>query len=525
MGTAKSWKPRVTVARVHPGLNGLPVELAQVLHCEARHADHEKPRRDGRRLPPVSAAHASVKVRLLHQDAVGHHLVVRGRGDDELARGLLRHMVHRGQPVARAVGPVVAEEGALAVLVGAYAEAGRRGAPVAHRHRVPLAGAARPGQPHREEVVLVAVLQGTPSGHDACNLHSLTVGPHANQVERKLHDSVRRETKPHRRPSGDPVDVIAERQLEAVRLDIDAGAEVARRRSLRGAARQNGERASFRAEGVRVSTVTRSGGGALDILARDCIDGNTMTFDAGLSVLHILVYPAWETIQPLRSSRSRCGRCVFVCSTRTPESAVAVCGIYGRIMQHDPSSQAAGGRAERDRESVCVLRRTGAGSARRNNLPRQVRPSLPGPRSAPRARPRLAREPGCTPDSAGPIRSSPTDAATNTLSRVVSLTRGSRGNARPVTPSPLPNILLSAFPSAEHTPRSVTSPVTSLRGVTSEGIVGRARTFGSNPARYAPPRPHRRRAPASPRRRPRSSIGMSAPSSVVQSILGEGTAT
>ena len=223
-GDGEVVEARVAVARVHPGLHRLPVELAQGLDGETRHADDKQPGRYGHRLPPVGAAHASADVGLLHDDTVGHHLVVRGRGDDELACGLLRHVVHRGQPVAGAVGPVVAEEGAFAVLVGPDAETGGGRAPIAHGHRVPLAGAAGPGKPDREEIVLVAVFEGSPRSCDPDDLHPLAVGPHADQVEREARDPVRRETKPHRGPSCDLVAVVAERQFEAVRLYVDPGA-------------------------------------------------------------------------------------------------------------------------------------------------------------------------------------------------------------------------------------------------------------------------------------------------------------
>ena len=69
-------------------------------------------------------AHSVGDVGILDEAAVGHDPVVRGRGHDELAGGLVADVVDGGEPVAGAVGPVVAEEGALAVLVGADAEGG-----------------------------------------------------------------------------------------------------------------------------------------------------------------------------------------------------------------------------------------------------------------------------------------------------------------------------------------------------------------------------------------------------------------
>lgn len=65
------------------------------------------------------------------------------------------------------------------------------------------------------------------------------------------------------------------------------------------------------------------------------------------------------------------------------------CGIWSRTIHHDPSSKTKRGSGVRVGGSVRAVRRTRAGPARRNNLPRQVRPSLPGPRSAPGTRARL----------------------------------------------------------------------------------------------------------------------------------------
>ena len=84
---------------------------------ELRHSDVVEPGGDGHALVPVGDAAAAAQVDLLFERAVRDDLVLRGRGDQELAGGFIVGMVDRGQPLVRQVGPVGAEETALAVLV------------------------------------------------------------------------------------------------------------------------------------------------------------------------------------------------------------------------------------------------------------------------------------------------------------------------------------------------------------------------------------------------------------------------
>ena len=89
-------------------------------------------------------AAAVAQIEFLPQQAVGDHLVFRRRGDQKFAGGLVVGVIDHGQPLARQVGPVPAEEAALAVFVLERCGARSAGMPryfTVNRRSSPAAGA------------------------------------------------------------------------------------------------------------------------------------------------------------------------------------------------------------------------------------------------------------------------------------------------------------------------------------------------------------------------------------------------
>ena len=184
----------------------------------------------------MGEAHAAVEVRLLHEAPVRHHLVVRGRGHDELAGRLVADVVDGRQPVARPVGPVVAEEGALAVLVGADAKAGGGDAAVVDGEGRAGSGGAGGRKGDREDVAFVAVGErAAGGGGDGEDLHAGGGGGGrrgdagrfrrcaADQIKRDFSDAVGGEAQRDVGPPGDLVGVVAQGECEDVGFDVDAG--------------------------------------------------------------------------------------------------------------------------------------------------------------------------------------------------------------------------------------------------------------------------------------------------------------
>ena len=69
---------------------------SEMARGELRHADVVQPRGDGHRLLPMRTAAAIAEIEFLLQEAVRDHLILRWRGDDEFAGGLVGGMIHRG---------------------------------------------------------------------------------------------------------------------------------------------------------------------------------------------------------------------------------------------------------------------------------------------------------------------------------------------------------------------------------------------------------------------------------------------
>src|SRR6266508_6773222 len=79
-----------------------------------------------RGLDPMRHDVSVLQARFFDQLAVGDDFQARGRSNEELDRGLVVRVINRGEPVARAVGPVVAEDREVAELVLADDQSVRR---------------------------------------------------------------------------------------------------------------------------------------------------------------------------------------------------------------------------------------------------------------------------------------------------------------------------------------------------------------------------------------------------------------
>src|SRR5205823_9993054 len=93
------------------------------------------------------------------EQSIGDDLVLCWRGDDEFARSLVVGMIDRRQPLARAVRPVLAEEGPLAKLVRDDAQTIARNAVVAYAKHTLRAGARRCRKCDVQPIVLMHVLK------------------------------------------------------------------------------------------------------------------------------------------------------------------------------------------------------------------------------------------------------------------------------------------------------------------------------------------------------------------------------
>jgi len=56
---------------------------------------------------------------------VGHHLIMVGRGNNEINLCLISGVIRAGQPVMRAVGPVIAKKSTVAKFIGEIISARR----------------------------------------------------------------------------------------------------------------------------------------------------------------------------------------------------------------------------------------------------------------------------------------------------------------------------------------------------------------------------------------------------------------
>ena len=130
----------VAILREDPGLEGHAGGGSEMACGELRDADIVEPRRDGYGFLPVGHSAAVAEIEFLLQQAVGHHLIFGGRGDQKFAGGFVVGVIDHGQPLAREGGPVPTEEGAVAELVLSDVQAGAGDAMVFHGELAPFAG-------------------------------------------------------------------------------------------------------------------------------------------------------------------------------------------------------------------------------------------------------------------------------------------------------------------------------------------------------------------------------------------------
>ena len=206
---------------VDPRLDRDAPEVVHGLDREPGDPERVKPRGDRDRLLPVRAARAVEEVGLFDEQSVGDDLVVGRRRDDEFARRLVVRVIDRRQPVPRLVGPVVAEEGAVAVLVGPDDQAGGRNPFVCDRDPAPLAGLHRGREQNEERVVPVLELQRPVGPRHGPDPHAGPVGLLFDQIQPHLLDPCLQEAEVDHRLARDQVRLVGEREREGVVERVD----------------------------------------------------------------------------------------------------------------------------------------------------------------------------------------------------------------------------------------------------------------------------------------------------------------
>ena len=156
------------------------------------------------------------------QKAVGHHLILRGRGDQKLAGGLVGGMIDHGQPLPRESGPVPTEEGAVAELVLRDVQAGAGDAVIFHGELAALAGRGRGIERDGEAVGGVLKLKRAPWRGDVGDGHALAV-LEAGEIEHDLGDAGVEEAQVDGGFARDFVVGVAQGDAEDVVLRVDAG--------------------------------------------------------------------------------------------------------------------------------------------------------------------------------------------------------------------------------------------------------------------------------------------------------------
>ena len=212
----------IPVLRVDPGFDRDPVENFDMVHRKTRRTDHHAVGGDRNRLGPVREAAASGQAALLDLASIGHDLVPVGRGDDELARGLVVGMVDRWEPVARPVGPVVSEKGAVAKLVVRDEKA--VGWPARVRDRDAPCAAARRALCQVDLETVVHMVEGhrPVAGQDGRHGHPrpCALCP-AHQIEDDFRDPVLEKLHDERGCCRNRIGLVGELEKEDVVLHID----------------------------------------------------------------------------------------------------------------------------------------------------------------------------------------------------------------------------------------------------------------------------------------------------------------
>jgi hypothetical protein len=148
-------------------------------------------------------------------------VVVRG-GHDELAGRLVGGMIDAHQPVAKARGEVVTEEGPLPVLVVADDEAIRRSSAIAHVKAVLFPGRQLLFEQDHDAILAARIGQPFPGKGHASHSHADLLGiPTSDQVQSEALDPFSEEYEFHLRLPNDLVSLVAQLQMKSIVDDID----------------------------------------------------------------------------------------------------------------------------------------------------------------------------------------------------------------------------------------------------------------------------------------------------------------
>ena len=195
-----------------------------MVHRESRDPQRVEPRGNRHGLLPVREPAGARQVALLDEQPVGHDLVLRRRGDDELAGGLVVRVVDRRQPLPRAIGPVLAEDHALAMDVVDEAQALGGDARVRDGERHLISGRERRRQRHTQPIGPVGEGQRHRGAGDLlCDRpdgHPLARGGR-REIELDVAHAVGTRLHGHRRLAGDLVGAIGDDHAEHVVHGVD----------------------------------------------------------------------------------------------------------------------------------------------------------------------------------------------------------------------------------------------------------------------------------------------------------------
>ena len=211
----------ISILMEDPGFERNAGGYAEVPRGELRDADVVQPRGDGHGLFPVRDPPAVSQIDLFLKQTIGHHLVPGGGGDQEFAGRLVVGMVDDGQPLARLVGPVGAEERALAEFVAGHMQPVRGNAAIAHGELPALPSLGRRWKRHHQTIGPMDIWHGRAARCHLRHGHALAVG-RRRQIERELGYAVRDKAQIDGGLADNLVVVVVERDAKDVMLRVDA---------------------------------------------------------------------------------------------------------------------------------------------------------------------------------------------------------------------------------------------------------------------------------------------------------------
>src|SRR5689334_23657520 len=129
-------------------------------------------------------------------------------------------MIHDRKPLMRQVGPVGAEEAALAVFVLERLEAARGYPAVLHGEPAKIAGGGRGWQRQHQPVGLVEKSHGSITRSYRGNRHAFAIRG-GSEIQRNLRHAVLYEADDDGGLAGDLVVLVVDRDAENVVLDVD----------------------------------------------------------------------------------------------------------------------------------------------------------------------------------------------------------------------------------------------------------------------------------------------------------------